>query len=102
MTSFADHRPVTGFHEYGVHSSTLGNTTWIARSSRHARVEVINYEGAQNVGVLTIRRIRSNVTDKPTETGERRLTVGLMEEQLRALLNAEGSARTECLKGNRP
>jgi len=88
MTSFADRRPVTGFHEYGIHSSTLGNTTWIAQSSRHARVGIINSEGAQNVGELTICRLRSNVTDKPTESGEPKLPAHEVEKQLQELLDA--------------
>jgi len=93
-------QPATGFHEYGIHSSKLGNTTWIARSSRHARVEIINYEGWRNVGELTIRRIRSNVTDRPTETGEPKLPPWELEKQLQTLLTALTAGHPKALGRN--
>lgn len=87
-------RPITGLHEYGIHSSKLGNTTWIARSSEAARLGIINYEGAQNVGELTICRLRSNVAGEPTPTARDRMSAQELEKQLGALLEQLKAADT--------
>lgn len=95
MSRPSQRRPVTGMHEYGIHSSTLGHTTWIAPSSQEARVGVINQEGAHNLGKLTIRRIRSNVTDEPTGTERANTPAHELEAQMRALLEADTSGRAK-------
>lgn len=93
MSRPSQRRPVTGMHEYGIHSSTLGHTTWIAPSSKAARIGIINQEGVHNLGKLTIRRIRSNVTDEPTAT--ERVSTHELEAQMRALLEADTSGRAK-------